>query len=82
MSDVEKQIEQWRAGLASSEMLAETDIRELENHLREEIDHLRSRSLSEDEAFWVARHRLGDPAALENEFAKLRPHRWLLHRLC
>lgn len=82
MSDIERQIEQWRASLAGSEMLGNADIRELESHLREEIDHLKALSLSDDEAFLVARHRLGDPGALEGEFAKLRPHRWLVHRLC
>jgi hypothetical protein len=82
MSDVEKQIEQWRAGLAGSETLGNADIRELESHLREEIDHLKSLSLSGDEAFCVARHRLGDAVALDGEFAKLRPHQWLIHRLC
>ncbi len=82
MSDVEKRIEQWRTGLACSETLGNADIRELESHLREEIEHLKSLGLSDEEAFLVARHRLGNPAALESEFAKLRPHRWLIQRLC
>jgi uncharacterized membrane protein len=82
MSDVEKWIEQWRAGLADSETLSGADIRELESHLREETEHLKSLGLSDDESFFVARRRLGPPAAIESEFAKLRPHRWLIQRLC
>jgi len=82
MSDVEKQIEQWRASLGGTETLGAADIRELESHLREEIDHLKSLSLSEDEAFLVAQHRLGDTARLEQEFAKIHPHGWLVSRLC
>jgi hypothetical protein len=82
MSDLERQIEQWRAGLADSETLASGDIRELESHLREEMDHLKSQGLSGEEAFLVARHRLGDTAHLEQEFAKVNPHRWLVSRLC
>jgi hypothetical protein len=82
MSDVEKQIEQWRTGLAGSETFGTADIRELESHLREEIDHLKSLKLSDEEAFLVARHRLGDTARLEQEFAKINPQGWLVSRLC
>jgi cbb3-type cytochrome oxidase subunit 3 len=82
MSYIERQIEQWRAGLAGSEAFANGDIHELESHLREEIDHLKSLSLSDDEALLVARHRLGDAACLEQEFAKVNPHRLLASRLC
>jgi hypothetical protein len=81
MSDVEKQIEQWRAGLASSETFGNADIRELEIHLREELEHLRSLSLSDEEAFLVAHHRLGDTAALENEYAKVNTPRRLTNHL-
>ena len=82
MSDVEKQIDQWRAGLAGSETFDNADIRELESHLREEIEHLKSVSLSDEEAFLVARHRLGDTAALEGEFQKINGCGRLLRRFC
>ncbi len=81
MSDVEKRIEQWRAGLAGSELLGGSDVTELESHLREEMGHLKSSGLSDEEAFLVARHRLGHTAALEEEFAKVHPHRRLAHHL-
>jgi hypothetical protein len=81
MHSVDKQIEQWRNGLAESELLASSDVSELENHLRDEMGHLKTSGLSDEEAFLVARHRLGDTAALAEEFAKVSPHRQLANRL-
>ncbi len=81
MFDVEKRIEQWREGLVGSELLRRSDVNELEGHLREEMEHLKTGGLSVDEAFLVARRRLGDTAALEAEFAKVSPHRRLTSRL-
>jgi hypothetical protein len=81
MSDVEKWIEQWRAGLAGSEVLGNSTVNELESHLREEVEQLKTTGVSDEEAFFVARHRLGDAAALEAEFAKVNPHRRLANRL-
>jgi hypothetical protein len=81
MSDVERWIEQWHSRLAGSELLAGSDVNEMENHLREEMEDLRRSGLSEEEAFLVARRRLGDTAALEQEFAKVNRHRLLTNRL-
>ena len=81
MSDIEKRIEQWRAGLVGSELLGGSDVTELESHLREEMEHLKSLRLSDEEAFFIARRRLGDSAALEEEFAKVNPSRRISNRL-
>ena len=81
MSELDKRIEQWRARLAASETLSSAEINELESHLREEIAGLAKTGLSEAEAFLVARHRLGDAAELEGEFAKVYGHRRSLQRL-
>ncbi|MBN2133681.1 MAG: hypothetical protein JW741_29540 [Sedimentisphaerales bacterium] len=81
MCDVEKRIEQWHARLAASETLSNDEINELESHLREETTGLGQTGLSEAEAFLVARHRLGDAAELEGEFAKVYGHRRSLQRL-
>jgi hypothetical protein len=81
MSDVERQIEQWRAGLSGSDTLVGSDMRELENHLREQMEHLKSLPLSEEETFLIARHRLGDAATLDREFAKVNGNRRFLQRL-
>ena len=80
MSDVEKQIEQWRNGLGTSETFGTGDLDELEGHLREEMERLTSFGLSETEAFLVARQRLGTAEALEAEYAKINTdRRALLH---
>lgn len=81
MSDVEKRIEQWRAGLAGSELLRGSDVHELESHLWEEMEHLKAAGLSDEEAFAVARSRLGDTPALEQEFGKVNDANRLTYRL-
>ena len=53
----------------------------MESHLREEIKHLEGSGLSREEAFLVARHRLGEPQALETEYAKVNADRRTLLRL-
>ena len=82
MSELDKRIEQWRTDLTTSETLGNSDIHELETHLREETDKLTTSGLSDDEAFVVASRRLGNKPALEAEFAKAHPHRRLAYRLC
>ena len=71
MFDLNEQIARWRAGLSESEELSKPDIDELETHLREEMEHLTPAGLSQQEAFVVAKGRLGDTAGLESEFAKV-----------
>jgi hypothetical protein len=81
MSDVEKQIEQWRKTFATSEAFSASDLDELESHLREEMERLTPVGLSGTEAFLVARHRLGATEALEGEYAKVNTDRRALLRL-
>ena len=71
MFDLNEQIKNWRDDLAQSQTLEKTDIDELENHLREEIERLAASELSEQEAFLVAAHRLGHSDGLSEEFAKI-----------
>jgi len=81
MSDIENQIEKWRHALSLLDTLKNSDVREMEDHLREEISHLRATGLTDQEAFLVARRRLGDLASLEEEFAKVNASERLLNRL-
>ena len=71
MFELNEEIAKWCAMLAGSGKLNKSDINELEGHLREEIEQLTALKLSEDEAFIVARHRLGGTEALSDEFAKV-----------
>jgi len=66
----EMQIEAWRAHLRRSRAITGTDAEELEDHLREQIESLRARGLSEEEAFLVGVRRMGAVDALTREFAR------------
>lgn len=69
--DLNQAILQWRQPLASSPALRREDVDELEAHLRDAIASLEGKSLSAQEAFWIARHRLGQGEALQSEFGKV-----------
>ena len=71
MFDLNKAISSWRMNLSERQTCAKSDIDEMETHLREEIDSLTASKLSEQEAFLVATHRLGDTDSLAAEFAKV-----------
>jgi hypothetical protein len=71
MFDLNEHIAKWRHKQGQSETLATRDLDELEGHLREEIEQLVASKLSQEEAFLVARHRLGDADSLAEEFAKI-----------
>ncbi|MBN2590495.1 MAG: hypothetical protein JXA96_11590 [Sedimentisphaerales bacterium] len=71
MFDLNEQIKKWRGNLNTSQSLESKDIDELESHLREEIEELTLSDLSEQEAFLVATHRLGQVDFLSEEFAKV-----------
>lgn len=71
MFDLNSAISSWRMNLSEKQTCAKSDIDEMETHLREEIDSLTASKLSEQEAFLVANHRLGDTDTLAAEFAKV-----------
>ncbi|MEN6576973.1 MAG: permease prefix domain 1-containing protein [Phycisphaerales bacterium] len=58
-----------------------SDVTELESHLRDQMERLKISGLSDEEALFVARSRLGDTTALNEEFAKVNTPRRLTHRL-
>lgn len=59
----------WRLSFGDS--MREEDVDELEEHLRAELEVLRAKDLSEEEAFLVSRRRIGSNGELESEFAKV-----------
>lgn len=74
-------IQNWHMELAAQPLLAPEDRRELESHLRESIATLRQSGLNEEESFWLARRRLGQPKPLAEEFLKEEPARVWRKRL-
>jgi hypothetical protein len=75
--ELESAIRRWRAELQQLPALSGANVDELEGHLRDAIAALQNQSLNEEEAFWLARRRLGTPEQLEREFRPInRGHIW------
>jgi hypothetical protein len=66
-------VEKWRNELAAQPNLAADDRRELETHLRDAIAGFQQRGLNDEESFWLARRRVGQPQQLGEEFVKADP---------
>ncbi|HTB62426.1 MAG TPA: permease prefix domain 1-containing protein [Opitutales bacterium] len=65
----------WREELAQHPGLNAVDARELETHLRDGFAELKRNQLTDEEAFLIARRRVGSPVAVADEFAKTSPAR-------
>ena len=74
-------IASWRDDVSRSPNRRPENIAELEGHLRDSLAALQERGLSDEEAFLVATRRLGHPAKLESEFAKVNRHEVWLYRM-
>ncbi len=68
-AELEAQIATWRSFLVRRDAIADSDVEELETHLRDQIEDLRQAGLAGDEAFIVAVKRLGSVDELSREFA-------------
>lgn len=64
-------IARWREDLAQFPHFRPENAEELETHLRDSIRQLRQGGLSDEEAFLIARSRVGKPERIEAEFAKV-----------
>lgn len=78
---LENQIQVWKRTFAKRSEISKDNLEELESHLRDEIQLLKSEGLSEMEAFLVARHRLGDEECLAEEYKKVNPFNHLFNKL-
>ena len=67
---LEEQITQWREYLRRQPAILATDVAELEDHLRGQVEMLINSGLEPDEAFLVAVKRMGSLNALSREFAR------------
>jgi hypothetical protein len=69
--DLNLAIRRWREDLARSAAFRSENLNELESHLRDSIDGLRTPQLSDEEAFLIASRRIGNAPRLEQEFGKV-----------
>ena len=72
MFNLEKEIRKWLKALRRSEDLEDSDIAELESHLRDEIDHQIKRGLDEEAAFRAALEKSAPADILREEYGKAR----------
>jgi hypothetical protein len=70
--DLDEIVRKWRMDLERSGAFNPEELNELELHLRDSINRLKERGVAPEEAFWLARKRLGGDKTLEVEFAKER----------
>ena len=71
MFNLSNEIAVWRKSILKTKTCTKNDADELESHLREELDLLKTQNLTEREAFIVAVTRIGKPAEITGEFAKI-----------
>lgn len=72
MKDIDAEIEEYRKRIRAEGKLAESDLDELEDHLRELTDELLTAGKPAAEAVTEAARRLGDPRQLAREHARVR----------
>ncbi|WEG07552.1 permease prefix domain 1-containing protein [Microbacterium horticulturae] len=70
VGDIEARIGEWRGYLSHRAVLRPDDVQELEGHLRDQIEGLSSKGLSDDESFLIAVGRLGKIDELSREYAR------------
>ncbi|MGE5422189.1 MAG: permease prefix domain 1-containing protein, partial [Ignavibacteriales bacterium] len=81
MFDLEPNICSWSDHLRARGSLTETDIVELENHLRDQIEDLIDSGLATDEAFLISVKRLGNVNAISHEYSKINSEQLWKHLL-
>jgi len=79
--DLNDALRLWRNEMAVSPALAADQLAELEAHLRDSSQALASKGLPLEEAFWLARRRLGGTDQVGREYAKLNPEAVWLDRV-
>jgi len=68
--DLNAAVENWQTELAAQANLTPDVRRELETHLRDAIAGFQQSGLNDEESFWLARRRVGQPQQLGEEFVK------------
>lgn len=75
MSELSTLIADWRTSLTEDPALTPDDVDELQSHLEDEIETLRSVGLSDDEAFLIATRRLSADTRLADQFERAHSER-------
>ncbi len=81
MFQLDESIEKWKIKLVNSNSFTNSDIAELESHLLDEMDSLKEKELTEEEAFYIASNRLGSVELLSSEFSKVNTKTLYLKRV-
>ena len=77
MFELNQEIEKWQAHLQQTKSLRDEDVQEIKSHLVDSVIDLTENGLSQEEAFFVAKHRMGDLNVLNTEYAKVNTgHIW------
>ena len=71
MFDLEQEIEVWREELLENPSIDRNRLRELESHLREDMDRRITAGAQPTEAFAEAKNQLGQSLELGSEYAKV-----------
>jgi hypothetical protein len=71
--DLNAAVENWRQELAAQANLTAEVRRELETHLRDAIAGFQQLGLNDEESFWLACRRVGQPQQIGEEFVKANP---------
>jgi hypothetical protein len=69
-TELETQMAEWRAYMLRRRAVSDSDVDELEDHLRERVADLTGTGLHADEAFLIAVKRMGRMDELSREFAR------------
>ncbi|HEV2691633.1 MAG TPA: hypothetical protein VG347_01930 [Verrucomicrobiae bacterium] len=80
MFNLEQSITAWRNQMLAAGIQSPIPLIELENHLREEVEHQLRSGLAADAAFTMAVQKIGAASSLQTEFSKTRrfnpPGKW------
>jgi len=79
--DLDQNVAHWKTSLFKSQKMANENIEELSDHLYSEIDTLREIGLDEEEAFLVARKRIGSVESIAAEFKKVNRQILFIHEI-
>jgi len=72
MFDLEQSIADWRRQMLAAGIKTPVPLDELESHLREDLETLRSSGVPEPQALQLAVSRLGTPGSMQTEFKKVK----------